>query len=140
MLYAGAAIVASLAVSLAAYADEPMGATVSASLATAGGPSATASVARMVGGLFLCLGVFAVVVRMLKRNARTKRGSRRLEVRERVALSSKASLQLIAVDNREFLVSSTAEQVSIVPLHSMTTEVFADSLDALDRDDEAYNA
>jgi flagellar biogenesis protein FliO len=77
---------------------------------------------------------------MLKRTTLSSKGQRRLHVREKVALSSKASLQLVAVDNREFLVSSTAEHISIVPLHSMTTELFADSLEALNSDDEALHA
>jgi flagellar biogenesis protein FliO len=123
-----------------AYADPGTAIAVGASLTDTSATSASSSVIRMIGGLFLCLGVFAAVVRLLRRNALASKGHRRLQVREKVALSAKASLQLVAVDNREFLVSSTADHISIVPLHSITTELFADSLEALNSDDEARHA
>jgi flagellar biogenesis protein FliO len=97
--------------------------------------------ARMIGGLFLCLGVFAVVVRLLKRHgARSGAGRRRIEVRERIALSSKASLTLVAIDNKEFLVASGSESVSILPTRAIPPGLFAESLDEVTHEVEAFNA
>jgi flagellar biogenesis protein FliO len=116
-------------------------------LSLGGGQSATSSSpimstsARMIGGLFLCLGVFAIIVRLLKRHAsRSGTGRRRLEIRERVALSSKASLTLVAIDNREFLVASGSESVSILPTRVVPPGLFDESLDEVADEAEAFNA
>jgi flagellar biogenesis protein FliO len=95
----------------------------------------------MIGGLFLCLGVFALIVRLLKRHAsRTGTGRRRLEIRERIALSSKASLTLVAIDNREFLVASGSESVSMLPTRVVPPGLFDESLGEVVDEAEAFNA
>lgn len=104
-------------------------------------PSIMSSSARMIGGLFLCLGVFAIGVRMLKRyGVRARSTQRRIEIRERVALSSKASLTLVAIDNKEFLVASGSESVSILPTHATPPGLFAESLDEVEDVVGAFNA
>ncbi len=116
--------------------------TVAASFATQNESSLASSGTRMIGGLFLCLGVFAFGVRMFKKyTAGTQVASRRrIEIRERVQLSSKSSLLLVAVDNREFLVARGSETVQIVPNQSGTAELFAESLDGISNENEAFNA
>jgi flagellar biogenesis protein FliO len=87
----------------------------------------------MLGALCFCLGVFAVGVRFLRRfsaGAGPMR-RRRIEVREKMALSSKASLFLIAVDNREYLIAQGSDSVSVTPTHSITTPLFAESMDEI---------
>lgn len=97
--------------------------------------------ARMVGGLFLCLGVFAIGIRVLKRyGARQGSARRRIEIRERVALSPKASLTLVSIDNKEFLVASGSESVSILPTRSVPPGLFAESLDEAADEAEVFNA
>jgi flagellar biogenesis protein FliO len=86
---------------------------------------------RMLGALLLCLGVFALG---LKIAARIKGESftpkrRRLEVRERLSIAPKISVTLIALDNREYLLASGANSVTLVSTNSLTTPLFADSLD-----------
>ncbi len=104
-------------------------------------PSIMSTSARMIGGLFLCLGVFAIVVRLLKRHGvRSGTGRRRIEVKERIALSSKASLTLVAIDNKEFLVASGSESVSILPTRAIPPGLFAESLDEVAHEEEAFNA
>jgi flagellar biogenesis protein FliO len=89
------------------------------------------STVTMLGGLCFCLGIFAVAVRFLRRfsvgGGPARR--RRIEVRERMALSSKASVFLVAVDNREYLIAQGSDSVSVTPTHSMTTPLFTESLD-----------
>jgi flagellar biogenesis protein FliO len=107
---------------------------------TSASPIMSTSV-RMIGGLFLCLGVFAIVVRLLKRHSsHTGAGRRRIEIRERVALSSKSALTLIAIDNKEFLVASGSESVNILPTHAVPAGLFAESLDEVVDGAEAFNA
>jgi flagellar biogenesis protein FliO len=115
---------------------------VAASFAAQGESSLASSSARMIGGLFLCLGVFAFGVRMFKKYTSGPQvaSRRRIEVRERVQLSSKSSLLLVAVDNREFLVARGSETVQIVPNQSGAAELFAESLDGVSNENEAFNA
>jgi flagellar biogenesis protein FliO len=90
-----------------------------------------ASTVTMLGGLCFCLGVFAVAVRFLRRyqSAGGTARRRRIEVREKMALSSKASVFLIAVDNREYLIAQGSDSVSVTPTNSLTTPLFTESLD-----------
>lgn len=86
---------------------------------------------RMLGALLLCLGVFAlglkIAVRLKGESLKPKR--RRLEVRERLSIAPKLSVTLIALDNREYLLASGAHSVTLVATNSLTTPLFADSLD-----------
>jgi flagellar biogenesis protein FliO len=95
---------------------------------------------RMLGGLLLCLGVFAVGIRYMKRhNLGTHSRPRRMEIRERMALSSKASLTLITIDSKEFLVATSSDSVSIIPTHTARLDLFATSLEEAD-EKEIFNA
>jgi flagellar biogenesis protein FliO len=97
------------------------------------GTSMIGSSLKMVGALFFCLCVFAVGVRIARKFSPVQKTSRqrRIEVREKVALNSKAAVYLIAVDNREYLIASGSESVSMLPTHSVTTPLFAESLDEI---------
>jgi flagellar biogenesis protein FliO len=96
----------------------------------------------MIGGLFLCLGIFALGVRLFRRYAQGSQvaARRRIEVIERMQLSSKSSLLLVAVDNREFLIARGSESVQIVSNQSGSAELFAESLASVATESEAYNA
>jgi flagellar biogenesis protein FliO len=100
------------------------------SLGSVGSPTMVGSTLKMIGGLCFCLGLLAVGVRVMKKytacQGPTRR--RRIEIREKVALSGKASLFLVAVDNREYLVASGSDSTSITETHSVTTPLFAESL------------
>jgi flagellar biogenesis protein FliO len=95
------------------------------------------SMFRMIGGLLLCLGVFAggihLVRRFMPQAARTGK-RRRLELREKLHISSKMSATLISVDNREFLIATSGDSVTVVPTYSLNTGSFVDSLE------DAYRA
>jgi flagellar biogenesis protein FliO len=95
---------------------------------------------RMIGGLLMCLGVFALVVRYIKRHSGQRlHGTRRMQVRERLSLSPKVSLTLIAIDSKEFLVAAGNESISIIPTQTARSEMFAASLDEADAQ-EVFNA
>jgi flagellar biogenesis protein FliO len=115
---------------------------VAASFASHQESSLASSSARMFSGLFLCLGVFAFGIKVYKKYASGPQivSRRRIEIRERVQLSSKSSLILVAVDNREFLVARGSETVQIVPNQSGSAELFAESLDGASSESEAFNA
>jgi flagellar biogenesis protein FliO len=117
-------------------------AAIAASFASGSGPSMTSTGLRMFGGLFLCLGVFALGVRLFKRYATHPQSAtrRRIEIRERIQLSSKSSLLLVAVDDKEYLITRGSETVCIVPNQSSSAEMFAESLNDASDDVEAYNA
>jgi|GEM_PF-2040569 len=89
------------------------------------------STLRMLGALCFCIGILAIGVRIARRFGGAPKLSRRrrIEVREKTALSSKAALFVVAVDNREYLVASCSNAISVTPTHSITTPLFAESLD-----------
>jgi len=120
---------------------EPLAGAVSG-VAAAEGPSLTSATLKMVGALCFCLGVLAFGVRVAKRFSGTTGTAkrRRIEVREKAPLSSKAALYLIAVDNREYLVASGSDAVSITPTNSLTTPLFAESLDEVYQESGEANA
>lgn len=91
----------------------------------------TTSTLRMLGALCFCLGILGIGVRIARRfaGAPTSSRRRRIEVRDKTALSSKATLFLVAVDNREYLIASCSNSISVTPAHSITTPLFAESLD-----------
>jgi flagellar biogenesis protein FliO len=86
---------------------------------------------RMLGALLLCLGVFALGLKVTARirGESLKPRRRRMEVRERLNISSKLSVTLISLDNREYLLASGSNSVTLVATNSITTPLFADSLD-----------
>lgn len=126
---------------------EEVGASIaSASIAPAVGSPSDAGMLtgmfKMIGGLLLCLGLFAGGIHLLKRYApHSKRRSnrRRLELREKLHISSKMTATLIAVDNREFLIATAGDSVTVVPTYSLNTGSFEDSLEDAYRASEVRN-
>lgn len=112
---------------------------------TAGAPSEPGMLSgmfRMIGGLLLCLGLFAGGMYIFKKyapqtNRYTKR--RRMELREKLHISSKMTATLIAIDNREFLIATAGDSVTVIPTYSLNTGSFEDSLDAAYRASEVRN-
>ncbi len=92
---------------------------------------------RMIGGLLLCLGLFAAGIyaarRYMPQSSRVGK-RRRLQLREKLHISSKMSATLIAVDNREFLIATSGDSVTVVPTYSLNSGSFEDSLE------DAYGA
>lgn len=119
----------------------PVGAWAEASTALNGAPIPTAfetssppmfvSTLKMLGGLCFCLGLLALGARIMRKmpGCQSPSRRRRLEIREKLALSSRAALYVVAVDNREYLIASGSDSTSITPTHSITTPLFAESLD-----------
>ncbi|MFN4895826.1 MAG: hypothetical protein ACK5GN_01030 [Pseudomonadota bacterium] len=100
---------------------------------TVGAPTMLNSTLTMICALCFCLGVFAIGVRYMPRFMGVPKSGRprRIEVREKLALSPKAALFLVAIDNREYLVASGSDSVSVTATHSITTPLFAESLDEI---------
>lgn len=92
--------------------------------------SVTTSAFRMIGALCLCLGVLGLGMKLSRKFGVGVNRSphKRIEVREKIPLSSKTSLLLVAVDNREYLVTSGPENVTLTPTHGLTDSMFAQSL------------
>jgi flagellar biogenesis protein FliO len=105
-------------------------------------PSRASSTLTMVAGLSFCLGVFALGMRITKRFTKTSGAGRRrrLEVRERLSLTSKTTLFLVAIDNREYLIANGSDSVSVTPTNSMTTPLFSESLEELCDDPKEIHA
>lgn len=97
---------------------------------------------RMVGGLFLCLGLFAAGIHMYRRYVAKHGigGKRRLTIRERLPISPKASLLVVALDGKEFLVSTGSDRVTVIPSHALAVNDFSDSFTEACEDSEAFNA
>ena len=76
----------------------------------------------MIQGLMLCLGLFALLVFIIKKTHRITRGANegRMHVIERIPLSQKTFLHLVEVDGKEFLVGSGPDQVSLLSLREAT--------------------
>jgi len=105
------------------------------------GGSMVSSSLKMIGALFFCLGVFAIGIRLARRFGPTPKTfrKRRIEIREKLSLNSKSAIFLIAVDNREYLVTSGSEQTSMLPAHSVSAPMFSESLDEIyDESGEAH--
>jgi flagellar biogenesis protein FliO len=75
------------------------------------------SLLRMVGGLLFCLGLFAGGVQLYRRFCLGVSGGatqRRLRIIERVPLTQKGSLLLVALDGREFVLATGPDATSLV--------------------------
>jgi flagellar biogenesis protein FliO len=96
----------------------------------------------MLGGLLLCLALLAAGLKVYQRfnPTATVGRARRLEVKERVAISSKASLTLVSLDGREFLVASGSEAVSVIPTRTKADDVFDQSLAEIYKEGEVCDA
>lgn len=88
------------------------------------------SVLRMIGGLFLCLGCLGAGLHMYKRFVipRAKSSGRRLQVVERLPLSSKSALLLVKLDGKEFMLSTGPEAARLISPPRTTEELFDESL------------
>jgi flagellar biogenesis protein FliO len=88
------------------------------------------------------LGTFALGVRIMRKmpGYQSPQRRRRLEIREKLALSNKAALYVVAVDNREYLIASGSDSTSITPTHTLTTPLFAESLDEVYEESGALHA
>ena len=83
--------------------------------------SMTESLIRMIGGLFLCMGVFGGGIHLYKKFiAKTSGGlRRRMTVIERLPVGQKSSLVLVALDGREFLIATGPDATTVLnPAHS----------------------
>lgn len=123
-------------------AEVPAGVAAAAeSFAAADQGSMTGSFIRMFGALFFCLGLFAAGVQLYRKYVIKQGGSmrRRLMVIERVALTQKASLMVVSLDGKEFLVASGSEKVTMLPSQALSTPVFTDSLNEACEEVETYD-
>lgn len=104
--------------------------------------SAQSSVLRMVGGLFLCVGLFGFGIHLYKRYLlpRSLSSDRRLRVVERLQLTQKSSLLLVTLDGKEFLLSTGAEQSRLITPPKAGEEFFDESLSTACADVGEFNA
>jgi flagellar biogenesis protein FliO len=104
--------------------------------------NAQSSVLRMVGGLFLCVGLFGFGIHLYKRYLlpRSLSSDRRLKVVERLQLTQKSSLLLVTLDGKEFLVSTGAEQSRLITPPKSGEEFFDESLSTACADVGEFNA
>jgi flagellar biogenesis protein FliO len=104
--------------------------------------SVTGSLIRMLGGLFLCVGVFGGAIHVYKRYVlKSSVGMRRrLTVLERVAVSQKGSILLVSLDGKEFVVATGADKPRIVSPTREEPAYFGDSLDEACGAQETFNA
>lgn len=103
--------------------------------------NAQSSALRMVGGLFLCLGLLGAGVHVYKRYVlpRSLSSQRRMQVVERLQLSSKSALLLVTLDGKEFVMSTGSESARLVPLQSRSEEIFEETLSSACDDVGEYN-
>lgn len=103
---------------------------------------AQSSALRMVGGLFLCLGLFGFAVHVYRRYVlpRTVSVQRRLQIVERIQLTQKSALVLVKLDNREFIMSTGTESSRLVPLTGRHEELFDETLNGACQEVGEYNA
>lgn len=96
----------------------------------------------MVGGLFLCVGLFGFGIHLYKRYLlpRSLGSDRRLKVVERLQLTQKSSLLLVTLDGKEFLVSTGAEQSRLITPPKTGEEFFDESLSTACADVGEFNA
>ena len=106
--------------------------------------SMSASLVRMLGGLFLCIGAFTGGIHLYRKfllNGPAGRGARRrLTVLERVSVSQKGSIALVSVDGKEFLVTAGPDSPRIVPVSEARPQCFEESLGAAYTDEETLHA
>ncbi len=81
-------------------------------------PDPVSSWPKMVQGLLLCLGLFSVFVYFMKKGKglSPSQSSSRMRIVERMAISSKASVALIEVDDQQLLVALSGDRITPLPL------------------------
>jgi flagellar biogenesis protein FliO len=89
-----------------------------------------ASLARSLGGLFICLGIFGAGVQIFRRYGLKQEMSSksRLTLIERLHISPKSTLHLIALDGKEFIVATGSDKPQLVLHAKDSREQFDDSL------------
>ncbi len=104
--------------------------------------NAQSSALRMVGGLFLCLGLLGAGVHVYKRYVvpRSSASQRRMQVVERLQLSPKSALLLVTLDGKEFVMATGSESTRFVPLQSRNEALFEETLSSACNDQGEYNA
>lgn len=142
-LHTAAILALSAAVLLCAgsAAAEPMSAS-TVPMVTQEPFNVTGSLIRMLGGLFLCVGLFGAAIHVYKRYVLKGRvgTGRRLSVVERVPVSSKGSLLLLSLDGREFVVATGSDAPRIVSVPGDRKDNFAASLEEAFGEEESFNA
>jgi flagellar biogenesis protein FliO len=95
----------------------------------------------MVGGLFLCLGLLGAGVHVYKKYVlpRSLSSHRRMQVVERLQLSTKSALVLVKLDGKEFVMTTGSETTRLVPLQSGSEELFEETLSSACGDVGEYN-
>lgn len=89
-----------------------------------------ASLARSLGGLFICLGIFGAGVQLFRRyGLKQDMGPKsRLTLIERLHISPKSTLHLISLDGKEFIVATGSDKPHLILNARDTHEQFDDSL------------
>ena len=92
----------------ATSSDAPLATTLGSGLANGEPFDMTASMGRMLGGFLFCLGLFGAGIHLYKRYLlpTAKGSSRRLRIVERLSVSQKNALLLVALDGRELLIAT----------------------------------
>jgi len=114
--------------------------------ASQSGPSADSfnaqsSALRMVGGLFLCLGLLGAGVHVYKKYVlpRSLSSQRRMQVVERLQISAKSALVLVKLDGKEFVMTTGSESTRLVPLQARDEHLFEETLSSACGDVGEYN-
>lgn len=103
---------------------------------------AQSSALRMIGGLFLCLGMFGFALHVYRRYVlpRTACAQRRLQLVERLQISQKSALVLVKLDGKEFIISTGSEASRLVPLSDRREDLFDETLNGACAEVGEYNA
>lgn len=103
--------------------------------------NAQSSALRMVGGLFLCFGLLGAGVHVYKKYVlpRSLSSQRRMQVVERLQLSSKSALLLVKLDGKEFVMATGSESARLVPLQNRGEELFEETLSSACNEVGEYN-
>ena len=103
--------------------------------------NAQSSALRMVGGLFLCFGLLGAGVHVYKKYVlpRSLSSQRRMQVVERLQLSSKSALLLVKLDGKEFVMTTGSESARLVPLQNRGEELFEETLSSACNEVGEYN-
>jgi flagellar biogenesis protein FliO len=86
----------------------------------------------MIGGLFLCFGLFGAGVHLYRRYVipRATSDKRRLQIIERLPLTSKSSLLLVKLDGKEFMLSTGSEATRLIAPPRQSDELFDETLNS----------
>ena len=96
----------------------------------------------MLGAFLLCLGLFAAGIHLYRKygGVVARPGARRMAVLERLAVTHKSAVYLLALDGKEFLVTSGPDNLRIMSAPTGASATFDESLAAACQDVEVCNA